>query len=527
MKEFMTKYAGQIKGVVSGFDRLVFHGTLRSLCYPAGLQAYLHHADVLLKDFGAHVEAVSQRVKAAALAWATDAGRPAVYLASARTSKEQTALEVAKRDGIGEGPVCAVSCVEPCQAFDVVKDAAARRLRLAVRPRKCLFVYHYFIHPEFGWGYVRLQTWFPFRLQVGLNGRTWLARQLDQAGIAYLRADNCFPWVADFAQAQARLDAQLRVNWPELLDGFARQIAPLHDTIFEKHRVAYYWSVYQSEWATDVVFKDRAVLQRLYPRWVHHGLTTFQSPDTMRFLGRTASVENGRVPPRFQGEVVSDVKRREEGVRIKHRLGKNSVKLYDKAYTEKGSLVRVETTVNDPAAFRVFRAAEGGPEDDRGWRALRAGVADLARRARVSQAANERYLGALTQVEDEAALGEVLDRVQRPVTRRGRRTRGLHPFEAPDAALLAALSDGAFCLNGFRNRDLQARLYKTPARDAGEARRRSAHTSRALARLRAHGLIKKVPGEYRYHLTASGRRLAAGVLAAREASLSALVDKAA
>jgi DNA-binding MarR family transcriptional regulator len=208
-------------------------------------------------------------------------------------------------------------------------------------------------------------------------------------------------------------------------------------------------------------------------------------------------------------------------------MDKNSVKLYDKAYTSRGSVVRVETTLNDSSPFRVFRAKEGAPEEEKTWQTLRAGVADLARRAQVSQATNARYLGALAQVDDGAALGHLLERVQRPVTRQGRRTRALHPFETPDAGLLNAVSHGEFLLNGFRNHDLQTLLFSDAPRDAAEARRRSAQVSRALARLRTHGLVKKVPHEYRYHLAASGRTLAAAVLAAQAASVSALLDKAA
>ena len=90
----------------------------------------------------------------------------------------------------------------------------------------------------------------------------------------------------------------------------------------------YYWSTYQSEWATDILFRTSASLARLYPRLVQHGLTSFPSPDVMRFLGR-AIPASGKLPPHLDAEVVSDVKRRHEGVRIKHRLGENSIKMYD------------------------------------------------------------------------------------------------------------------------------------------------------------------------------------------------------
>jgi hypothetical protein len=68
----------------------------------------------------------------------------------------------------------------------------------------------------------RIQTWFPFTVHVCINGREWLARQLDQAQLHYRKHDNTFTWLEDIAQTQALFDQQLRANWPELLGGLAR-----------------------------------------------------------------------------------------------------------------------------------------------------------------------------------------------------------------------------------------------------------------------------------------------------------------
>jgi hypothetical protein len=133
---------------------------------------------------------------------------------------------------------------------------------------------------------------------VCLNGREWLARQLDAAGVEYVRQDNCFPWIADWAHAQRLMDRQVTANWPRLLNG--HQLNPRHATLFAAYPVGYYWSTYQSEWATDLVFRDAAVLRRLYPRWLHHAITTFGSPEVMRFLGRRLPL-SGAVPTRFTG----------------------------------------------------------------------------------------------------------------------------------------------------------------------------------------------------------------------------------
>ena len=94
-----------------------------------------------------------------------------------------------------------------------------------------------------------------------------------------------------------------------------------------------------------MVFREAEVLRRLYPRLVHYGMTTLGSRDVLRYLGRPLRLD-GEIPKSFRGEVVSDLKWREEGMRMKHSVNGNSVKLYDKAFTAVGSVLRAETTIH-------------------------------------------------------------------------------------------------------------------------------------------------------------------------------------
>ncbi len=231
------------------------------------------------------------------------------------------------------------------------------------------------------------------------------------------------------------------------------------------------WSTYQSEWAIDVVFRQAAVLRRLYPRLLQHGMTTFGSTDVLRFLGK--ATPGGAIPHTFTGELTTDVKRREEGVRIKHRVKQNSVKLYDKAFTSVGSVLRAETTIQAAGDFKVFRPREGDPDGPYGWRELRAGVADLYRRAEISRKATERYVDALASVDDDTTLGELVTRLGARTRWHGRPVRALRPL-SDDRPLLEAISRGEFTLAGVRNRDLQAIFFVKPATTSQEARRRSA-----------------------------------------------------
>ncbi len=206
------------------------------------------------------------------------------------------------------GLICILTAVEVCQTYELVRDRESKHLNLVPRPRECLHLYHYYIHPVLGVMHARIQTWFPFSIQICVNGREWLARSVDAARIKYVRRDNCFTWLKDPEQAQRLMDNQLRTAWPELLDGIARDLNPLHDTMFQAYPMEYYWSAYQTEWATDIMFRDTGSLDRLYPRLVHHGLTTFLSPDVMRFLGRNIP-PLGNIPPRLMADVTSDAKR--------------------------------------------------------------------------------------------------------------------------------------------------------------------------------------------------------------------------
>ena len=523
METFLSRHARSVTGTLSGFDRLVFRGTLRGLVLRQyGMARYLWAMRIKLKDFAAHVVEVSGLVKGASEALAQELGRPLRYLASAAESKEAVAREIAASDRIEQGLVCILSAVEPCWTFGIRGDRASKTIALVPQYRKCLHLYHYYIDPQLGFMNARIQTWFPFPIQVCLNGREWLAQQMNAAGLDYVKRDNCFTWLASCEEAQRLMNRQLETAWPELLQGIARRLNPHHAAMFRAYPVEYYWSVYQSEWASDIMFCDAASLARLYPKLVHHGLTTFQSPDVMRFLGRNVP-PSGRIPPALKADVTSDIKTRPEGVRIKHRLGANSIKTYDKQRT----VLRIETTINDAAGFKSFRPPEGRPTAPKRWQPMRKGIADLHRRAEVSHAANKRYAQALASVADERSLGELAARLCQPVHHNGRRTRPLNPYAPEDARLLAAIARGEFTLNGFRNRDLRKLLVDTQPSSPLEQRRLAASVTRKLAMLRAHRLIRKLPGTHRYLLTVNARATITAILAARRASAETLAKIAA
>jgi hypothetical protein len=344
---------------------------------------------------------------------------------------------------------------------------------------------------------------------------------MDRIGLQYWQQGNCFVWIEDYEQAQKLMDQQLEVNWAERLNGFAQGLNPAHQAIFERYETEYYWTCYQSEWATDVTFRDQDFLKRLMGLLVRHGIMSFSSTDVMHYFGRKVN-QNGSIPASFNGTLQIDLKRYQEGDRVKYKLNGNSAKFYDKAYSPYGSVLRgAETTLNQVEDFRVYRPKEGGPEDDLQWRPMRKGIADLQRRAVVSGKANERLLDALATVDDSRRVEELTAGIQQHTTWNGRRVRALRPW-GDDKPLLTAVNHGEFLINGFRNRDLQSLLYPSAAVSSAERRRRSAAISRKLRMLRAHGLIQKVNRTHRYLVASQGRAILIAVLTTAQTSVHQL-----
>jgi len=527
VKTFLRRHQADIYGVLSGFDRVRFRGTRRMVSFPQGVMGWLWVLQILLMNFAQFLLGHTKRLKAVTeeLARGTPVGQ-VHYVGSSSESKEEVVARLVRRHQVPDdftGLIAVLSCVEPCWTVGVYRHRERKKLEPRSMFRKCLHYYLYIRHPQFGLIHIRIQSWFPFQVQVCMNGREWLAKQLDQAGITYVRQDNTFGWVADFAAAQQLFDDQRRTNWSAMLSDLLRAYHPAYVHLMEQLKLQEpYWTAEQTEWATDVSFRSASALARLYPRLVRHAVHGLGCADTMRFLQQKLT-KSGTIPQQLKKEVVTDFKVRPEGMRVKHRFGANSVKMYDKPGLPLAiTVLRAETTIHNAEGLKVYRPTEGNPDGPMRWLPLRRGVADLYRRCELSQRANEAYLEALAVVDAPETLGRVLTPLSRRVERKGRRFRGLQVLSADDRRVLAELNRGEYTILGIRNRDLRAALYGPAPEDATQRRQQSARVSRWFALMQAHGLIHKVNGSHRYLMTEKGRVCATAVLAATDANIQTL-----
>jgi hypothetical protein len=518
MKTFLRRFGSLVLGVLKGLDRTIFRGKLCALYSPEGMNIYLDANKVLRKEFEKHTKEVTAKVLQASLIDEAKRLNRFEYLGSAKIDKDKVARGYARKQGITQGLVCVLQCVEPCWSFSL--ESVNHRLTVRGQQRKCSHLYHYYVDPKFGWMYVRLQAWFPFEMQVYINGREWLTRTMDQEELRYRRGDNKILWVEDWQRAQELMDEQLQTNWPSMLDAYQQSVHPLHPEFLGKlAHLRYNWTVHQSEWATDLAFAKRAELAKWMLLWQRQALN-YPSTEILRFLGRT-----GHLQGNYDWDVETEYKQRYEGRCIKHWVNKNSLKIYD--YLNVG---RVETTINDVEFFKVYRASQADPDGPLDWRSMRRTVADLYRRAEISQQVNERYLESMATVKETRTVRELVEPLCQPVKEPGkkaeRKVRALNPWSKEDAKLLLAISDPKWMITGIRNRDLVALLYDQESNDAAEKRRRSARVTRLIRILRGHGLLQKVPKTHRYHVNDTARATIAAHLAAANANPETLAEAA-
>jgi len=517
MECFLEKHASKINGVLSCFDRMLFRGYL-PIMSGAAMAQFLNQEGIKFRNLKSFLTDHAAVLKAHAQAMAEKAGRPYIYLAGAGTRKEQRAREIAQADGIEDGLVCVFAQVEPCKTFSFRFQQGRPFVNSA--KRKCLHIYCYFIDREFGLIHVMIQTWFPMRMQVFVNGHNWLANKLTENGIRFSQCDNTFLWIEDSERAQRFADRLASVNWPAVLNRFARKINPLMGSLLG--RMQYYWVTSQCEYATDVMFRSVTDLKELYRQLVSHSMQTFGAKEVMSFLGK-------KLVGQFRGEVVSDMtdrgKTRWPGTRVKHRAKMNWIKMYDKA----GSVLRVETVINQPDAFKVRKRVQRKGKRVTEWVPMRKGVANLFRYRDVSLAANGRYLEALAVVDDPSEALKQLDTLtQRKRTRSGQSVKAFNPLSREDQRIFKALLSGANTINGFRNRDLRARLMGSAfLRACGRCvAKQSGKISRLLKRFHIYGLIAKVPRTRRWRLTKKGWALLSAAISLKEQTFPALHAKA-
>jgi hypothetical protein len=501
MKKLIKRFSGLVKSTLSGFDRIVFKGFILPLMSAGEVMHFCRAQGILNKDYKSWMLAQTKSIIENADQYSKDnCGHGIIRIPTWRARKETLAHERQQQEQISSGLIGVWSCLEAGSSFRARYCATTGYPQLQNYQTRCKHLYFYFDDPELGFMNIRLQTWFPYHIQVCLNGREWLRRSLEQEGIEFLAKGNKFLHIGDYEKAQQFLDQQLDVRFAERINSFLPVVFPAMQDILGPY-LSYYWTLWQSEWATDLIFTSPVKLASIMDSLLRHAHITGTSTSVLRYLDRPLT-KTGNPHKRSTDEVMTRMTGFNDGIRLRHWVDKNSVKIYNEQ-----NVLRVETTINDPGKFLVFRHKQGQAENEPKQRLrMRKGVMDIPLRAAVSQDVNNRFMADLATLQDATPVGDFISEMTRHVVKASRRFRALDPT-GKDLEILQAISNPPFKISGLTNKMLREHLSGTGFGARRTEKQLSAKISRHLRMLRAHGIVRKLPRQNRYQLTIKGVRL--------------------
>lgn len=494
MEELLSeRYGNELDGVLSCYDRIVITGSLLPLCYAQGMTHYLYQQGIRIFDYAKFAEPLRERIRENAEALAEANGVKIEFIRKKDFRKENRIQKILKERGKQPGLVHIFGAMEACSSYRPWHDKATGKTYLKPDSSKCMTYYFYFMDKQLGLCYLRVPTWCPFRLQFYFNGYNWLANKLKERGIAYEMLDNAFIHIADYATAN-QLANEFDVEiLHQRLDEFAQQYCPIVTDL----SLHYHWSIMQTEYATDLVFKSRDALQAFYPHLLESLTHAVKPADIATFLGRKL---NGN----YQGEMGNRFNKRWLGTRIKHQMGSVSIKMYDKFRF----ILRIETTVNKVSFFQHYRKVQhrDGSTTTR-WAPMKKTIHSLPALRELLSAANQRYLKFISSIATPQVGVEKLHKLAETKTENQHPHKGFNLFSEEDTCLFRTLLQGEFFISGFTNKQLRTQYLSDKS---------ASQVTRLLKRLRVHGVIKKVGKRYKYYLTDFGRETAAMALKLRE-----------
>ena len=481
--QLVNRYAVNMHGVLSCYDRILITGTMPGACYAAGMTSFLYSRGVRIFDYAQFAEPLRDRVRARALEVCTSAGLEIEHVSKSHIRKEELVHQVLAKRGDAPGLMHVISAMEACPSYRPWHDKATGKTFLKGDTGKCLHYYFYFIDEELGLCYLRVPTWAPFSLQFYCNGHSALAQSLKREGISFAQADNAFLRIDDLPRAQALADALSPDVLHKRLDIYAQWLCP----VLEVFGQSYHWSIRQIEYSTDLMFKGAGILTPLYDSLSRQAVLAADAPRVASFLGK-------KITPVVAQEIGSRLSTRIEGRCIKHSMGAASVKVYDKF----SRVLRIETTANDVSFFKHHRRVEHRDgHSTRELAGLKKSIYSLIDLREILLGCNQRYLAFLGSLDDTSAGQRDLQRLSQPrvSVSTEQSVKGLNFFNPVEQRLLQTLQHGEFNIHGWRRADLLAQSVALSA----------SALSRQQARLRMLGLIKKVAHTYRYYLTRLGR----------------------
>ena len=493
----------KINGILETFDRMIINGYILQLCNYRQFLYYLIQNNIKLKDFDKFALSQTEILCDYIDKYIKKNNCETIYLNSGKIDKNEIVMNELDKNNNKVGLITALSTVEICNTMTVKSNKKTQNLEVTQKPTKCKHYYLYYNDDEFGLMYLKIQTWFPYNIQIYINGREYLSKLLDKNNIKYEMYNNSFSYIEDFDKAQKLADNILNQKISDSFDGLINQINPLLPNINKIFSASYYWCIDQCEFATDINFKSRRDLETIFKTLVETTYFTFSSEDIYSFFGRNISKINNFK----KGEIVSDLRHRYQGYRIKFKINNNQIKMYDK-----GNNLRIEVTINNPKDFKVMKEKEKIIEHkeiikEKVWTPMGKSISNLYRYVEISKSITKRYIESLPEIDLEKPTLSEIKNVSEKIKVNNKTITGFNLLNTETLKVLEVISNGKYLINGFTNKSIRKDIF-----DDSDSKYIINKTTRLLYKLKCHGIIKKVVRKNKYYLTTNGRNLISSIL---------------
>ena len=168
----------KINGVLETFDRMIVNGYIFALQSPKLFLYYLIQNNINLVDFKQFAESQTKSLCTNIDNFIKENNVETQYLSSPAINKDELAKAIFEKSPSKEGLISAFSTVEVCKTMTVKPNRSTKKLEVTPHYTKCKHYYLYFNDYEFGWMFLKIQTWFPYNAQIYINGREYLSKIL-------------------------------------------------------------------------------------------------------------------------------------------------------------------------------------------------------------------------------------------------------------------------------------------------------------------------------------------------------------
>ena len=447
MTGFIDRHSDKILGQLSCFDRIIIQSTLPDICYPGAITNFFYQSGIKIFDFKQWASPMRDTINENAKSIAHKNGLEIEFIRKKNFRKDGRVAEIVAKRGDRPGLVHIFSAMETCTAFKPWHDKKSHKTFFKYDSGRCLHYYFYFIDEDCGLCYLRVPTWAPFRLQFYCNAHNWLANQLDREGIGYKQRENAFYEIDSFEKAQQISNTFSGKDLHQIL----KKYTPVFCPPINQFKAGIHWSVMQSEYATDIVFQNRETLSTIYEELVRTLSHSVKPDNVAMFLGK-------RLDIRYESELGGRFSTRIEGYSIRHFMGKNGIKMYDKF----GQILRIECFSNYISFFKHHRRVEHRDGSSSYQVAnMRKTIYSLSDLKDVMFGCNRRYIDFLSAIDDPTNGIKKVNKISRPIREKGRSFRGFNLFNDEDEAVLRAIAQGGVQGFGIRNLILRKALNKT------------------------------------------------------------------